>query len=235
MAADEKLYFQIRNAIEAFVRVNNRLECDGEENIPGAGGALICPPHANYSDPFFIGAAIRGRVIHFLAWHGIAEMPVVGPLFKRMGTMHSIEESYGVALNKEQAREVLGGLRALLEQGELCCLFPEGAIKHWINPTGDALKEFKPGAVRLAAEAGVPIIPAGITGARWVMPNVINLYDYGGPDKGVWAPLALPVKVKVRFGEPFYPDPACATDPEARLAETERLKQTMAAIMESMK
>jgi len=235
MEIDHKLYFQIRDTAEVLARIANRLTVDGEENIPSTGGALICPPHANYSDPFFVSAGIRSRIIHFLAWHGIQDMPLVGPLFQRIGVMHPIEESYGVALDKDQAKEVLGDLRALLEAGELCMLFPEGAIKHWINPTGDALKEFKPGAVRLAAQAGVPIIPVGLTGTRWVMPNVINLHDWGGPDKGFWVPLVLPVKVRVRYGEPFYPDPACAHDTDVRLAETERLKQTMAGILKSMK
>lgn len=234
MATDEKLYRVVRGAIEVFVRVMNRLEVSGLENVPAQGGALLCPPHANYSDPFFVGGAVRDRVIHFLAWHGIKEMPLVGPLFERMGVMHSIEESYGVAQNRDQAREVLGELRALLEAGELCVIFPEGAIKHWISPRGDTIQEFKPGAVRLAAQAGVPIIPVGLTGTRWVMPNIINWHDWGGPDTGIWFPVALPVKVKVRFGEPFIPDPACVDDPVVRAAESERLRRTVVDIVKAM-
>jgi 1-acyl-sn-glycerol-3-phosphate acyltransferase len=231
---DRELYFLVRGALEAFTRINNRLEVDGRENVPAEGGALICPRHENFSDPFFVGAAVRGRVLHFLAWHGIGEMPLVGPLLKRIGTMHAITESYGVAQDKEEARAVLGGLEALLRAGELCVVFPEGTINHWISPRR-GLSEFKPGAVRLAARAGVPIIPVGLTGTRWVVPNIINLYDWGGPDESFWIPMALPGKVRVRFGEPFHADPAAADDRDIAVRETQRLRDTIETIVDGMK
>lgn len=233
MEPDKDLYFKVRNALEKFAKINNRLEVTGLENVPADGGALLCPCHRNYSDPFYIGAAIPDRMIHFLAWHGIADMPLVGPLFQRIGCMHSIEESYGTATNKEQAKEVLGGMRALLEAGELCCVFPEGTINYWI--ASGRVDEFRPGAVRLAAEAGVPIIPAALIGTRFVVANIINFHDYGGPDKGIWFPTALPVKVRVKFGVPFYPDPAAAHDPDMRISESARLRDTVLALIEDLK
>jgi 1-acyl-sn-glycerol-3-phosphate acyltransferase len=232
MAVDKELYFSIRNAMDTFVRFNNRLEVQDEENIPREGGALICPRHENFSDPFFVAAAVRNRVLHFLAWHGIGEMPLVGPLFKRVGTMHSINESYGVATDKEEARQVLGGLEQLLRDGELVVIFPEGTINHWLGPGG--LKTFKPGAVRQAARAEVPIIPVAMTGTRWVVPNIINFHDFGGPDKGFWIPAALPSKVRIRFGEPFHVDPAAATDKKIADKETLRLHDVMAGLVESI-
>ena len=59
MATDEKLYFIVRDALELFARIYNRMEVSGLENIAAKGGALICPSHANYSDPFFVGAAVN--------------------------------------------------------------------------------------------------------------------------------------------------------------------------------
>jgi 1-acyl-sn-glycerol-3-phosphate acyltransferase len=232
MAVNEDLYFFLRGAMEVFTRINNRLEVSGAEHIPASGGALICPSHANFSDPFFVGAAVRSRVLHFLAWHGIEEMPLVGPLLKEVGTMHAIKESYGVSLDKDESRAVLAEMEELMKSGELCVIFPEGAIKHWIGP--GAMHEFKPGAVRLAARAGVPIIPVGLTGTRWVVPNIINPHDFGGPDKGLWIPMALPVKVRVRFGEPFTADPAAADDKAVCASETGRLKETIMEIIEGM-
>ncbi len=229
--SNEKLYFFLRGILEVFTKINNRLEIYGVDNIP-AEGALICPNHTNFSDPFFIGAAVRDRMLHFLAWHGIGEMPVIGPILNEIGNMHSIKESYGVSLDKEETREAMRTLEELLRAGELCVIFPEGAIKHWIGP-GD-MHEFKPGAVRLAARAGVPIVPVGMSGTRWVVPNIINFHDFGGPDKGFWIPMALPVKVKIRFGKPFHPDPAAADDKDVCATETERLRKSVIAIMESL-
>lgn len=232
MEVDEKLYFLVRDSLEVFSKLNNRLDVSGMENIPLADGALLCPCHDNFSDPFFVAAAVRGRPLHFLAWHAIADMPLVGPLLKSLGAMHSINESYGVANDKEQAREVLGELEGLLKEGELCVVFPEGRIKHWLGP--GEMAEFKTGAVRLAARAGVPIIPVGLTGSRWVVPNIINLRDYGGPDWGVWIPMALPAKVRVRFSEPFHVDPAAASDKDVAREESERLRRTLIRVVEEM-
>jgi len=230
---NKNLYFFLRNATETYARLNHRLEVIGAENVPLSGGALLCPNHSNYSDPFFLGAAVRGRVLHFLAWHGIAEMPLVGPIFKKVGAMHPINESYGVATNKEEAREVLGGLEELLRNGELVVIFPEGRIKHWISPTGDDLHDFKPGAARLAARAAVPIIPVAMIGTRWVLMNLINWHDFGGPDKSIFIPIALPVKVRVRFGAPFHVNPAAAGDKEVCLRESERLRDTIDSMLKN--
>ena len=229
---DTELYFKIRNALALFAKINNRMEVSGLENIPD-GGALICPCHRNYADPFFVGAAIPDRMLHFMAWHGIMEMPVVGPLAERLGCVHAIEESYGVSLNNARTKDVMSILREQLEAGGLCCIFPEGTIRHWITPKGP--DKFKPGAVRLAAGAGVPIVPTGLTGTRWVVANIINLYDWGGPDKGIWFPTALPSKVRVRFGEPFIPDPAAAEDKDVWDSEAARLQKAVEAILDEMK
>jgi 1-acyl-sn-glycerol-3-phosphate acyltransferase len=233
VAVNEKLYFFLRNAVEIFARVNNRFEVEGAENLPGSSGALLCPNHENFSDPFFVAAAVKNRPLHFLAWHGIGEMPLVGPVFTEMGTMHSIKESYGVSLDKEEAKATLGEMGELLRAGELCVIFPEGVINHWIGHGG--VKEFKPGAVRLAASAGVPIIPIGLKGTRWVVPNLINPRDFGGPDKGYWIPIALPSKVRMKIGKSFAPEPASAVDKSVCVTETERLRETIMQLIDSIK
>lgn len=233
MTTNTKLYFFIRDILAVFARINNRLKVTGLENIPD-DGAIVCPYHANFSDPFFVAAAIPDRILHFLAWHGIERMPLIGPLFKQIGAMHSIKESYGVSLDKEETRNVLSEMQKLLQKGELCVIFPEGSIKHWITPDS-AIKPFKTGAVRLAAQAGVPIIPTGLTGTRWVVPNVINFYDFGGPDKSFWIPMALPVKVSVHFGEHFYVKPEAADNKDICKEEAERLRQIIIDIIKKMR
>ncbi len=228
MAVNRELYYRYINTFEKVMKVYNRMEVDGTGNIPETGGVLLCPRHENYSDPFFVAAAANKRVLHFLAWSGIAEMKIVGDLIKAVGNMHTIEESYGVATNREQAKQVLGNLRELLEAGEACVIFPEGKINHWIGPGG--FHEFMPGAPRLAAQTAVPIIPVALWGTRWVVPNIINYHDFGGPDDGIWIPGYLPAKVKIRFGEPFHVDPAAASDRSVATAEASRLR----SVIESM-
>lgn len=235
MPINEELYFQMWDALALFARVNNRMEVSGAENIPapGEGGAIICPAHSNYSDPFFVGVAAGRRVVHFMAWEGIRGFPLAGPLLSRLGALHSVKVDYGASTDKAGTKRILEEFRALLESGEVCVIFPEGTIKPWIG--SGRLKEFKSGALRLAAQARVPIIPAGLSGSRWVFPNVISFHNFGGPNKSIMLPGALPVKVRVRFGEPFHVDPAAADDKAVAAAEAERLRGVVMAIEEEIK
>jgi 1-acyl-sn-glycerol-3-phosphate acyltransferase len=65
------------------------------------------------------------------------------------------------------------------------------------------LKDFKTGAVRMAAEAGVPLLPEIVFGAHRMM-----CYDHKDFSRGQ--------AVSITLGEPLYPKPA--DDPEALTA-----------------
>ena len=231
MAVNVALYEALRGKLESFTRFYNRLEVTGRENIPTSGGVLLCPRHENMSDPFFVGVACS-RILHFLAWDGVEKMPLVGPLLARLGVVHKVRASYGIALDRTQANRTLAALEELLRAGEVCVIFPEGAINFWFGRGG--IKPFRSGAVRLAAQAGVPIVPVGLTGTRWVFPNLSNLKDFGGTDVNVLFPAVLPSPVRVHFGSPFRPDPAAATDVKTTRRETERLRATVVELVTVM-
>ena len=113
--------------------------------------------------PFLLGAAVPSeRAVHFLAWDGVFEMPLVGKWIKGLGVAHTIKAKLGKSQDIANVRRTMSKLAEIVGEGHLVTVFPEGNINHWFGPGG--LKPFRTGAVRLAARTGVPIVPVGTTG-----------------------------------------------------------------------
>jgi 1-acyl-sn-glycerol-3-phosphate acyltransferase len=139
-----------------------RVEWEGLENIPTAGGALLVANHAGAipSDAPVIMHGLEteiGRPIYALAEYLFRALPVVGTLWSRTG---------GVAAHPENA------YRLLHDEQQLVLVFPEGAKgpgKHYSERY--KLRRFgRGGFVEIAMRAGVPVIPIAVVGAEEAMP-----------------------------------------------------------------
>ena len=230
-------YETVRNGLRAFADFYNRMEVTGLEHIPPVGtGALVCCNHDNYSDPFYLGIALKERYMRFLAWGDIFTWGALGKFVESMGAV-PVPTTLGRANDKAGASAALETLAEHIRQGELCAIFPEGRIKHWVG--SDALTRFKPGAARVAAMAGAPIVPAALYGTRWAVPNVVGLGGFKPAgtviDVNYWAPIPLPSKVLVKFGEPMDVDPKAATDTKVAIREVERLRKRIFALRQELK
>jgi 1-acyl-sn-glycerol-3-phosphate acyltransferase len=135
-----------------------RIRYEGLENVPASGGLIIAANHQTYIDPFWIGFPIR-RPQRFLAWDEAFGWPIVGKLMGLLGAWPlQLERSGPTAI-----RRTLQWLR----DGGVVTIFPEGG-----RALSDGLmSRFKPGAVRMALEANVPILPVTIRGAHRVWPK----------------------------------------------------------------
>ena len=135
-----------------------RIRYHDKHNIPKnlESGLLIVANHQTYFDPFWICAPIRRRY-RFMAWDKAFDWFLVGWLIKYLGSF-PVDTSRGTT--KSVLRESLNTLR----DGATLLIFPEGARSF---PDGK-LHEFKTGAVRIALEAGVPILPVTVKGANRV-------------------------------------------------------------------
>lgn len=186
------LYAVVRAVSVTFFRLWFRLQISGAEHLPEAGPAVITPNHKSFWDSFFIGAATR-RHLRFMGKSELFE-GWKGPLLVRLGAFP--------VRRGESDQDALETARAILDQGGLLSLFPEGTRVR--GP--EALGEPRRGAARLAIEAGAPIVPAAITGT-----------DH------LWlGPIPRPRRVRVAFGEAISVSELAST-PEAagRLVERE--------------
>jgi 1-acyl-sn-glycerol-3-phosphate acyltransferase len=135
-----------------------RVRYEGLENVPLQGGLVIAANHQTYVDPFWVGLPIR-RPMRFLAWDEAFDWPLLGKLMEWFGAWPlQLEGSDPTAI-----RRSLQWLRG----GGAVVIFPEGGR---CLPTG-RLERFKNGAVRMALEASVPVLPVTIRGGHRVWPR----------------------------------------------------------------
>lgn len=202
----ELVYPPVIAACKIFFRVQDlKLDVRGTEHIPATGGAVLACTHVSYLDFIFCGYAAlpAGRKTRFMAKQQVFANRISGPLMRGMHHI-PVDRSAGQA----SYREAVAALRA----GEVVGVFPEATISRSFT-----VKPIKTGAVRMAAEAGVPVIPMTVWGSQrlWTKGRPRNLTQRHLP-------------ILVRAGEPFRPSPQ--DDPEALTAD---LRTRMSALLDS--
>ena len=133
----------------------------GRENIPDRsfGSFLIAANHQTYADPVWIVIPMRRR-LRFMAYDKAFEWRIIGPLIKYLGAFPvSLEVGGTIKAMKEALRSLRGGA--------VLTVFPEGAREF----ADGEMFEFKTGAVRIALQAGVPILPVTISGGNLIWPQ----------------------------------------------------------------
>ena len=179
-----------------------RFTITGAEHVPRTGGAVMAINHVGYLDFTFAGLAAQpaGRLVRFMAKKEVFDHRVSGPLMR--GMKHIPVDRHGVPADSYAAAV------AALRSGEIVGVFPEATIS-----LSYELKEFKTGAVRMAREAGVPLLPCVIWGSQ-------RVFTKGRPKD-----LTRGTPIRIVVGEAFLPDPA--QDPAVVTAELKRRMQLL--------
>ncbi len=148
----------VRHFVFGISKILWRIEYHNKENIPKdlKSGLLIVSNHQTYFDPFWICAPMR-RKFRFMAWDKAFDWFFVGWLIRYLG-------SFPVDTTRGTTKNVLRESFGALSDGATLVVFPEGARTF---PDGKLL-EFKTGAIRIAMEANVPILPVTVRGANRV-------------------------------------------------------------------
>ena len=195
----------IRPMVGVFSRALWKIEFYGVENVPERGGLIIAANHQTYLDPLWLSLPIK-RPTRYLAWSAAFRWPVVGTGLKWFG-------AWPLALEGSDPAAIRTSLQ-WLRNGGAVVIFPEGARS---TDTGE-LDRFKAGAVRLALEAQVPILPVTIKGGNRVWP------------KGWRFP--RPGKVVVTYHPLIHAEPCPHEETRAcARRESERLAQVIASAL----
>ena len=133
-------------------RLVYRFKVRGDEHIPVTGAALLVCNHVSFIDAVLLMAA-SPRPIRFIMDHRIFAMPVLGWFFK-------LAKAIPIASQREDPatyEQAFVRARQVLRDGDLLCIFPEGAL------TRDGeLGEFKGGVMKLLETDPVPVIPLAL-------------------------------------------------------------------------
>jgi 1-acyl-sn-glycerol-3-phosphate acyltransferase len=195
----------IVTAKAAFKALGLRFQMTGTEHVPRTGPALLAVNHISYVDFIFGGLAANPskRLVRFMAKKELFDHRFSGPL---MRSLHHIEVDRG-----EGAASYREGLR-YLGMGEVVGIFPEATISRSLE-----IKELKTGAVRLAAEAGVPLIPVVLWGTQRML------------TKDHPRDFSRGKTIAISVGEPLHPSGANppAETAELRAAMSELLDRTI--------
>ncbi len=136
-----------------------RGSASGLDHLPRSGGALIACNHLSFAD----GLALMGllpRRPRFLVYRKYFTVPVVGFFLRAAGAIPVAAE--------DSRRALLAAIETAIEaakSGELVAIFPEGKLTR--SGTTD---KFRGGIERIATRAGVPVVPAwlsGFWGSAW--------------------------------------------------------------------
>ena len=149
------LYFVIGALSWPVLKVVFRLRASGTEHVPSSGGLVLAANHWSNVDPwplaipFFPRRFFRFMAKAELFWFPLGLVIAAGGGFKvRRG---------------EQDEDAIGTAVALARQGHAVVMFPEGTRRSkGLRKRHEA--RWRSGAARIALEAGVPLVPAGIAG-----------------------------------------------------------------------
>ena len=134
----------------------------GEENVPKEGSVLLVPNHTSYLDPCALGDASPRRVVFM----GKAEL-FANKLFNyllRGADCFPVKRG-------ESDRSAIKASLAILAEGRILCLFPEGTR----YPEGEMGKA-EPGAVFLAERSGATLVPVYISGTSQMLDQTGKLH-----------------------------------------------------------
>lgn len=179
------------------------IDMRGTEHIPASGGAVLAFNHVSHLDFILAGypAERQGRFTRFMAKREVFDHPIGGPVMRSFHHL-SVDRDNGAA----SLRVAVEACRA----GEVVGIYPEAT-----HSRSFLIKELKSGAVRIAAEAGVPLVPIAHFG--------VQRYQSKGHKSDL---LSRGKPIVIRVGEPMR---VSGEDP---VAETAELRSRMEELLD---
>jgi 1-acyl-sn-glycerol-3-phosphate acyltransferase len=161
-----------------------KISVRGIEHVPRSGAFILAPNHYSEIDPLVVGVAMwkANRMPRFLAKASLFRVPVLGGLLRASGQV-PVERAGAV-----RGSDPLAAAEQITDNGLGVIIYPEGTLTR--DPDYWPMRG-KFGAVRMALEAGIPIIPLAHWGTQEVLPRYGKLSVF--PRK----------KIEVLYGQPI--------------------------------
>ncbi len=161
---------------------------NGGERVPKKGPAMLVANHVSILDSVML-IGLTNRRIHFMMHSEFYNMRYLHSVWVRMNVIQVPTSGH-----PKKMQEFLEKTRELLRNGELVCVFPEGAV------SGNGLiMQFKKGLSRmLPQDVQVPILPVRI-GMLWG-----SMFAFYEGKLRFSMPHQFPIPVSVSVGEPIH-------------------------------
>jgi 1-acyl-sn-glycerol-3-phosphate acyltransferase len=147
-----------------FMYLVARYELEGDETLPKQGAFVLSPNHYSEIDPVVVGVYVwkQGRAPRYLAKASLFTVPVLGWLLRKSGQI-PVQRA-----GSTRGSDPLAAGEKLAAEGLAVIVYPEGSLTR--DPDLWPMRG-KTGAVRMALEAGVPLIPMAQWGTQAVLPR----------------------------------------------------------------
>jgi 1-acyl-sn-glycerol-3-phosphate acyltransferase len=129
----------------------------GSERVPRTGGGVLAVNHLSGLDPTLAGI-YSPRSIYYMAKIELLSVPVIGEAFRWTGSF-AVRRGEGDRDSIRVARWVAG-------HGHVVGMFMEGTRQRFGYPG-----PVHPGAVMIALQERVPVVPCGLDSFRWSLSN----------------------------------------------------------------
>ena len=200
--------FLMRFLSWVLVRTLYRIRLHGiETHVPDQGPALLVCNHVSYMDALILAASIP-RPVRFVMYYKIFNIPVMRWIFK---TAKAIPIA-GARENPALMQRAFDEVDTALGEGELVCIFPEGAL----TKDGE-IAPFKSGVEKILARRPVPVVPMALRNMWTSMWSRRSTSAEGGRLQQMRVPRRLRAHVDVVADAPVDGRAASAELLEARV------------------
>jgi 1-acyl-sn-glycerol-3-phosphate acyltransferase len=129
-----------------------KVEHMGIENVPISGPCIVAANHFSFFDVIYMGLSVP-RHPHFMAKRELYKNPAFGWLIRQLGSFP--------VYRGERDTWALAQAGRVLEAGQILFMYPEGTRGRKAR-----LKRGKVGAVKLALQYQVPVVPSAVWETR---------------------------------------------------------------------
>jgi 1-acyl-sn-glycerol-3-phosphate acyltransferase len=188
------------------------------ERMPQTGAFVLAPNHYSEIDPFVMGVVTwkLGRAPRFLTKASLFKNPVLAWILRSSGQI-PVERA------GSKSHAALRAAEELVEKGRMVVVYPEGSLTR--DPDLWPMRG-KTGAVRIALEQDIPIIPAAHWGTQALLPRYgkkLSLF----PRKTIDIAIGEPLDLSAYRGKPL--------DQATLLKATGELMNAIAALLAELR